>query len=112
MKKIKTIGLRRPRVRFVLEIPLDLVQRHVVVRLGVKWTDHFFRHEMVSGSMRSWGQSRADAPAHCPRGVAQYRKLSQIYRLERGAGRRIIAPRRMNSAHFHQREPVASGESF
>ena len=52
-EKIKTIGLRCPGLRFVLEVPLDLVQRYVVVRFGVKWTDHFFRHEMVSGSMRS-----------------------------------------------------------
>jgi hypothetical protein len=37
-----------------------------------------------------------------PRGVARSRRASQIYRLERVAGPRIIAPQRNNSAHLHR----------
>ena len=52
-EKIETIGVRSARLRFAFEISLDLIERGVIVGLGAKHADYFFRHDTVSGSMRS-----------------------------------------------------------
>ena len=31
----------------------DLLERRVIVGFRANWTDHFFRHDTISGSMRS-----------------------------------------------------------
>src|SRR5882757_1401327 len=53
-QKVETIGVRRARRRFAFEVSLNLFERRFVLGFGVKWTDHFFRHETVSGSMWSY----------------------------------------------------------
>jgi hypothetical protein len=54
-EKIETIGVRSARLRFAFEISLDLFERRVIVGLGAKHADYFFRHDTVSGSMRVFG---------------------------------------------------------
>jgi hypothetical protein len=46
--------LRGARLWFAFEVPLDLFERRVIVGFGAKRTDHFFRHDTVSGLMRSY----------------------------------------------------------
>src|SRR5213080_4237368 len=53
-EKIEAVRLRRTHLRFVVEIPLDLFESLVVFGFGTNRTDHFFRHDTVSGSMRSY----------------------------------------------------------
>jgi hypothetical protein len=54
------------------------------------------RYRRVTGPLAKAGRQPR------PWGVAQNRGPSQIYRLERVAGRGIIGARRKNSAHLHR----------
>src|SRR5260221_11938906 len=53
-EKIEAIRLRRTRLRVGFEVPLDLFERLVVFGFGTNRTDHFLRHDTVSGSIRSY----------------------------------------------------------
>src|ERR1700681_1454541 len=53
-EKIEAIHFRCARFWFVFEVPLDLFKGLVVFRFGTNWTDHFLRHDTVSGSMQSY----------------------------------------------------------
>jgi len=53
-EQIEVIGPRCAQLRFLIEVALDLGQRGLIVGLIPERADHFFRHDTVSGSIRSW----------------------------------------------------------
>src|ERR1700726_1440155 len=53
-EKIEPIRLRCARSRLALEGTLELFERLIVFGFGTNWTDHFLRHDTVSGSTRSY----------------------------------------------------------
>src|SRR5215831_7020239 len=55
-EEVEAVGVRRARLGFVFEVSFDLVERRVVVGFGANRTDQFFRHDTVSGSMRSYSE--------------------------------------------------------
>jgi hypothetical protein len=63
-EKIEAVRFLCARLRFVFEVPLDLFKGFVVFGFGTNWTNHFFRHDTVSGSMRSYSAWVPGAPAN------------------------------------------------
>ena len=60
------------------------------------WPVHYGCYRRMTGP-----PTISESQAAC-RGVAQDRRTSQMYRLERAEGGGIIAPRRSSSAHLHR----------
>jgi hypothetical protein len=52
-EQIEPVRLRCARLRLAVELAFDLVEGLVVFGFGADWTDHFLRHDTVSGLMQS-----------------------------------------------------------